>query len=250
MQVAVRHIAEPAEFLGAHADRVERHLLTSLQEEVVPGDPRPRLHPVDDGDSPREGAVIDDARVERYRVLNDLSRHIPVIPHDPVELSYMDEQPQCIGKGMPGVDGVRTGDIVLQVDDRQATLRRAQQRRHVLPQIARRLQDNRVKIVLPDVFGRNLAHVGGDVEGGGPASIAVRPLRLHRQKPVVLDAGERVEVAPMHMPDQHLKPSHAIRPMPGRLVTCASRNAPRQRAATNSGDSARNAWLPSIPGPA
>src|SRR4051794_31535619 len=106
----------------------------------------------------------------------------------------MDEQPGRVGEGMPHVDGIRTRNVVLQVEQRQLMPAVAQELREVFVQIPGGLEDDDVEGMVPYPISRNLMKVGWQVKRCAAAAIALGTARFDGQIPIVLDAGERIEI--------------------------------------------------------
>src|SRR5437763_5905109 len=114
---------------------------------------------------------------------------------------------------MASVHGVGTWRVVLKVDLRELPLRGAQDLILILEVVLGRLIDDEVQIQIPHLMGGDLAHVRGQVEGGPAPAIAYGAPRLDGQIPVVVDAGQRIEVAALDVPDQDLQALHCAPPV-------------------------------------
>src|SRR5437764_5983452 len=122
---------------------------------------------------------------------------------------------------MAGVHGVGPWRVVLKIDRREPALRGTQELILILEVVLWRLVDDEVQVQIPHLLGGDLAHVSGQVERGPAPAVALWSTRLDGQVPVVVDAGQRIEVAAVDVPDQDLQAPHAATPITSKLSAAA-----------------------------
>src|SRR5947209_3750341 len=109
---------------------------------------------------------------------------------------------------MACVDRVGTRYVVLEIESRKLELRIAESFVLIAIEVGGRLEDNEVEIERANTLVRNLVHPGR----ARPATSAVAAgAVLDRQIPVMLDTRDRVQIAPVDVPDKNLEDRKSTR---------------------------------------
>ena len=202
VQLGLREVADAAERLAVDAEEVVDDVAADAVEEIRAGDPPTALGLVHDDRGPRQGAVVQRARIDDA-VLDDAGRRPLAIPEQVVEVRDVDDR-QVVASGgrVLEVGDVALRRVVLHPQRRQITARPLVEPAIGQDRIARALEQDHVELLVPQAVQGNLASSRRPVVGLRPAAAVGAAIRGERDDVVVVALHERRGPGAMHVPDE------------------------------------------------